>query len=425
MTRLHILMNSERLGVLDGRGAGLRVGYDRDIDQEVMVPLSLSMPLSRPRYRGPAVAHWLTALLPEREPVLMRWRRDFGITDLNPESLMAHIGEDVAGAAQFVRENRLEAVLERPRRLKPLSDDDIAGLVLAAKQDSLPYDPETSTGQFSLAGAQAKIALQQLDGGRWALPSGAEPSTHIFKPGIPGLEDQDIGEVVSMRAAARLGLPTAHAFIAEFAGERVVGIERYDRWRDSTGSWWRVHQEDLCQTSGINPRLKYESNGGPGIAECGRLIRDHCGEADVATFARAIIYNYLVKDSDAHARNYSLLITPGDVRLAPLYDLNSTLPFGAAAEARQLAMGIGGEARIAGIGIGNWRLCAAELRLDEDWIFDQLERMAARLPGVITDLAKEPDIAGVADLTLRRFQDRCEQWCAEAVRNSLRAGPGG
>lgn len=413
--RLHILMNSDHLGVLDGRGLGVRVVYDRDLNPADTVPLSVSMPLSRPRYRGRAVANWLAALLPDREPALMRWRRDFGIADLNPESLMAHIGEDVAGAAQFVRDDRLDTVLSRTGHLQPLSGDDVAGLVVAAKQDSLPYDPSTSTGQFSLAGAQAKFALQQLNGGGWALPSGGQPSTHIFKPAIPGLEDQDVGEVVTMRLAAALELPTAHAFISEFGGQRVIGVERYDRWQDADGNWWRVHQEDLCQASGVDPRLKYESNGGPGVAECGQIIRQHCGPGDVATFARSVIFNYLIKGSDAHARNYSLLITPGDIRLAPLYDLNSTLPFGATGEARQLAMRIGGEDQLAAISNGNWRLFAASLHLDEEWVLDQIRNMSAVIPRIIADLAGEPSIAGIADRTVQRFQERSEQWCAEAA----------
>lgn len=421
MTRLHILLSSEHLGVLEGRGNGVRIVYDRDLDPEGMVPLSLSMPLSRTRHRGRVVTHWLAALLPDREPLLMRWRRDFGVRDLYPESLLAHVGEDVAGAFQFVREDRLESVLERHSELRMLTAEDIAGLTLAAKRDSLPYDPVTSTGQFSLAGAQAKFALQRVADDAWASPSGAEPSTHIFKPAIPGLEDQDVGEVVSMRAAARMGLPTAHAFIAEFAGERVVGIERYDRWRDARGRWQRVHQEDLGQASGRDPRHKYESDGGLGIEGCGNLIREHCGQQDVETFARAIIYNYLIKGSDAHARNYSLLLTPGDVRLAPLYDLNSTLLFGAAAEARQLAMRVGGEAELASIGIGNWRLFASSLRLDEDWLVRQLRDMAAELPGVIAELAGASDIDGIADGAMRRLQQRSEQWCAKASQRLGRA----
>lgn len=413
MPRLHILMNSEHIGVVDGAGRGVRVIYDSDLDPARTVPLSLSIPLTRQRHRGRGVAHWLSALLPDREPVLMRWRREFGVTNLNPESLLAHVGEDVAGAAQFVREDRLEAVLERPGRLQVLDDDDIAGLALAAKRDSLPYDPVTATGRFSLAGAQAKFALQRLDDRSWALPTGSEPSTHIFKPAIPGLEDQDVGEVVSMRAAARLRLPAAHAFIADFAGERVVGIERYDRWRDQQGRWWRVHQEDPCQAGGVDPRLKYESDGGPGVEECGNLIRQRSGRRDVETFARSVIYNYLIRGSDAHARNFSLLITPEDVRLAPLYDLNSTLLFGPAAEARQLAMRVGGEAELTAISLGNWRLFASSLRLDEDWVLYQLGTMATELPGVIADLTRAPDLSGIADRSLQRFRDRADRWCTQ------------
>ncbi len=260
MTTLHALMNGEHLGVVDGQGRQLRFRYDQDLDPAEAVPLSLSMPLSRARHRGPVVSRWLTGLLPDRETVLMRWRAQFGLTDLHPESLVAHIGEDVAGACQFVREDRLDSVLSRSGSLAPLADGDIAGIARAAKQDSLPYDAETSTGRFSLAGAQVKFALQRIGEDKWALPSGAEPSTHIFKPAIPGLEDQDVTEVVSMRTAAAVGLPTAHAFIADFAGERVIAVERYDRVF-ADGRWWRVHQEDLCQATGRRPEAQVRVTG--------------------------------------------------------------------------------------------------------------------------------------------------------------------
>jgi serine/threonine-protein kinase HipA len=355
----------------------------------------------------------LTGLLPDRETVLMRWRAQFGVTDLLPESLVAHVGEDVAGACQFVREDRLDAVLSRSGSLAPLADDDIAGIVRAAKQDSLPYDAETSTGRFSLAGVQVKFALQRIGEDSWALPSGAEPSTHIFKPAIPGLEDQDVTEVVSMRTASALGLPTAHAFIADFAGERVIAVERYDRVF-ADGRWWRVHQEDLCQAAGVDPKLKYESQGGPGAAACAGLIRQHCGQRDVETFARAIILNYLIKGSDAHARNYSVLITPGDVRLAPLYDLNATLGFGDAGQANQMAMRVGGEGRFARISTGNWRLFATEVQLPENWVLDQVRTMADQLPEALTTVCVSSDLVGVADDTLQRLQEQVEQWCRTA-----------
>lgn len=420
MSRLHILMDGLHLGYLDGRGRAVRVAYDRDVDPARVVPLSMSMPLEGTRYRGPGVRRWLSALLPDRPTVLLRWRRDFGITDDNPESLLAHIGEDVAGAAQFVREDRLDAVLERKGQLRSLTDDDIAGLALAAKQDSLPYDPDTSTGQFSLAGAQAKFALQKLDSGGWALPSGAEPSTHIFKPAIPGLEDQDVGETLTMRLAAGLGLHTPGTSVTDFAGQRVIGIERFDRWRRPDGSWARIHQEDLGQAAGRDPGVKYESQGGLSAADCGDLLRRFAGgEVDVKEFARAVVFNYLVKGSDAHARNYSLLITPGEVRLAPFYDLNSTLLFGATGEARRLAMSIGGEDRLASVSLGNWKLFAASLRLEEQWVLGEVESMAARLPDVAARICAEPDIGGFAPQAVTRFLDRCTQWSAEAAGHSL------
>ena len=107
------------------------------------------------------------------------------------------------------------------------------------------------------------------------------------------------------------------------------------------------------------------------------------------------------------------MITPEDVRLAPLYDLNSTLLFGRAAEARQLAMRVGGEAELTAISLGNWRLLASSLRLDEDWVLYQLGTMATELPGVIADLTRAPDLSGTADRTLQRFRDRADRWCTQ------------
>jgi serine/threonine-protein kinase HipA len=401
-------MSGQHLGFLDGSGPQVRLGYDRDLDSARAVPLSLSLPLTKPRHRGRPVSNWLTGLLPDRETVLMGWRAQFGITDLHPESLLTHIGEDVAGACQFVREERLEA-FSHPGSLTPLAADQIADIIRAAKRDSLPRDDQTSTGRFSLPGAQVKLALQRVGEGQWALPTGSQPSTHIFKPAIPGFEDQDVTEVVSMRTAAAIGLPTARTFITDFDGERVVGIERYDRVF-AQDQWWRIHQEDLCQASGLDPRLKYESQGGPGVSECGQLIRRHCGQTDVETFARSIIYNYLIKGSDAHARNYSLLVTPGDVRLAPVYDLNATLSLGEAAQPARLAMAIGGESRFAEIGIGNWRLFASALQLDDDWVLGEVVTMAERLPELLGEVCASPDLAGLADATLERLQHQAARW---------------
>ncbi|MDR1825340.1 MAG: type II toxin-antitoxin system HipA family toxin [Bifidobacteriaceae bacterium] len=404
---LTVLLNGQVIGDLEGAGKRLRLYYYPDaIGQPEFVPLSTGMPATQPRWRGDRVANWLEGLLPEREAVLRRWRAQFGITDLHPESLLAHIGEDVAGAAQFVRKDRLESVLRGEGDLQPLSEAEVADLVRAAYQDVLPFSVEAATGQFSLAGAQAKFALQRLGDG-WAVPAGAQPSTHIFKPAVPGFADQDVTEVLSMRLAAQVGLATAHAFVTAFASQRVIVVERYDRVQ-VRGQWVRVHQENLCQVAGLAPLRKYESQGGLGASACADLIRRHCGAVDVERFAQAVIYNYLVRGSDAHAQNYSLLITPSSVRLAPLYDLNSTLTFGHNF-ANEMAMRVGGETRFDRIGRADWEQFAREAGLEPEWVLSQLNDMAGRLPGALAEVRADADLAPFREAGAM-FQDRLAEW---------------
>jgi len=62
------------------------------------------------------------------------------------------------------------------------------------------------TGQFSLAGAQAKTALYFDERtSRWGDPSGAISTTHILKPAIGGLDDHDLNEQLCLSAARLLG----------------------------------------------------------------------------------------------------------------------------------------------------------------------------------------------------------------------------
>ncbi|MDR1799726.1 MAG: type II toxin-antitoxin system HipA family toxin [Bifidobacteriaceae bacterium] len=413
---LNVLLNGQVIGDLEGVGKRLRLYYHPDATgHPEFVPLSTGLPATQARWKGDRVTNWLAGLLPEREAVLRRWRAQFGVTDLHPESLLAHIGEDVAGAAQFVRPDRTEAVLQGQGDLVPLSEADIAGLVRATRQDVLPYSPESATGQFSLAGAQAKFALQRLGDG-WSIPAGAEPSTHIFKPAIPGFDHQDVTEVLSMRLAAQLGLATAHTFVADFEDERVIAIERYDRIQVQ-GRWLRVHQENLCQAAGLSPLHKYESQAGLGASACASLIRGLCGAADVARFAQAVIYNYLVRGSDAHAQNYALLVTPGSVRLAPLYDLNSTLTIGHNF-AREMAMRVGNETRFDHIGREDWDQFGRELGLEPGWVLSQVEDMARRLPGALEAIRATADLDRF-EATGALFQDRLNSWLG-AVATNLR-----
>jgi serine/threonine-protein kinase HipA len=426
---LIVVMNGERVGELyRTRGGQLRLLYDHEVfEDEFATPLSVAMPLVGRRYKGTVVDNWVSGLLPDRPEVLLRWRRDFGVRDLDAFSLLWHVGEDVAGAAQFVREDRLEALMgdESP---DPLTESDVAQRLARLRADRTAWEPTTAKGQFSLAGSQAKIALHRDQGG-WALPGGNIPTTHILKPAMADLPDQDVNEHLTMRTASLLGLRTASTAVESFDNERALVVRRYDRVLGSNG-YERVHQEDMCQALGIRPGLKYETQGGPGVVRIVEQLRqlipaDVRGE-DIDRFLDAIAFNWLVVGTDAHARNYALLLSGPDVRLAPLYDLNSFLPYSDSSDV-DLAMRVGTyKYNPYAIGYAEWDQLAREARVDSDGLRKRAISLAQRLPDAAADAVAEtrrdlPDLtSGVAKMYARLIAERAKV-CARSLTQGASA----
>ena len=134
---------------------------------------------------------------------------------------------------------------------------------------------------------------------------------------------------------------------------------------------------------GISPLRKYQSDGGPGCAELGEAIWTHSGEPgeDVWTFARAIMLNWIIGGTDAHARNFSLLIgASGRARLAPLYDMASTLPYDFDPGKLKMAIRIGGEYLFDAIFPHHWGKFATELRLPPADVIGMGRTIAETLP---------------------------------------------
>ena len=72
--------------------------------------LSLSMPIAAKEHGRAAVEAFLWGLLPDNEQVLARWAAKFQVSARNVFALISHVGEDCAGAVQFVTPERLEAI---------------------------------------------------------------------------------------------------------------------------------------------------------------------------------------------------------------------------------------------------------------------------------------------------------------------------
>ncbi len=415
---LHVVMNGRVVGEVQRTGPkATRLRYDTDPGP---TPLSVAMTDRSQRYRDKALTPWLEGLLPDRPETLYQWRRRFGIADdLSAFALLRHVGEDVAGAAQFVRPDRLDVVRGGGGVLKPLTDADIAEMLRRAKANMPVSLDDDAVGKFSLAGARAKIALHRTGGpgDGWSDPSGAVPSTHILKPAIPGMDDQDLLEAVTMRTARALKLTAAPVAIEEFDDERAIVVTRYDRRRTSDGKRFvRVHQEDMCQALAEWPGRKYESQGGPDAVRVADLIHTTSSRPaeDTRRFAQALIFNWLTCGTDAHARNYSLLLSGDTVRLSPLYDLNSHLAY-ANGSGTDLSMSVDGTFRATSVTVSTWKRAARALHVDTDWLLAEIDRQAAELPAAVAEAAASSDVARYDSPTIARLVDNVEPWVTQRI----------
>ncbi len=355
------------------------------------LPLSLSMPLVRATHPHAVVDAFLWGLLPDNEQTLARWASHFHVSARNAFGLLAHIGEDCAGAVQFVPAERLPALQDQVTDdIEWLDEAEIGERLRALRQDPSATRRATDHGQFSLAGAQPKTALLRRDG-RWGVPAGRTPTTHILKPPTAAFDGHAENEHFCLTLARRLGLPVAQSELHWFEGEPAIVVTRFDRI-EHQGRLLRVHQEDLCQVLAVPPTRKYQSDGGPGPLAIIDVLRTHSSAAtrDVDTFIDALAFNWLIAGTDAHAKNYALLSGRGGrVRLAPLYDLGSALPYPALRQDKlAMAMKIGNTYRLRDIRRHHWESLLRDARVDIEPALARLAGMAEALPDQASDLAR-------------------------------------
>ncbi len=409
--RLEVLCEGARVGALEHARNGLRFAYDDEWRRRAdATPLSVSMPLTAAFHLPRVVEPFCWGLLPDNGDVLARWGREFGVSVTNPFGLLAALGEDVPGAMQFVRDERVGEVSVGRGGVEWLTDEEVGALLRAVRRDHTAWLGDHGEGRWSLAGAQAKIALF-FDGQRWGRPSGRLATTHILKPAIAGLDDHDLNEHICLRAARMLGLRAVTSKVVDFDGERSVVVERYDRELATDGRILRIHQEDLCQATAIHPSQKYQSDGGPGPADIVRVLRDHMpyqqSQIDVTAFVDALIFNWLIGAPDAHAKNYALLLSGRQVRLAPFFDIASALAYPDFYGPKiKMAMKIGGYDRLSSIGRRAWDRLAAELRLDPSLLVARARQLAERTPDAFSSVCDDAAVVGLGSALPARLLDR-------------------
>ena len=389
-------------------GGRLRFDYDDEYRQRPnATPLSVSMPTQVRSHPDSVITPWLWGLLPDNEAVLARWARDFHASASSPFSMLATpIGHDCAGAVRFAAPDAVEEVLDRPGEVTWLRDEEVADRLRELREDATAWLGRGFTGQFSLAGAQAKTALLHEDG-RWGVPSGAAATSHILKPAVAGLDDHDLNEHLCLDAARRAGLLVARTHVARFGEASAIVVDRYDR-RLLDGRLVRIHQEDVCQALGVPPSRKYQNEGGPGPKEVARLIRaampPRAADEAIWRFVDALAWNWLIAGTDAHTKNYSLLLASGQVRLAPLYDVASALPYGTHEKKLRFAMKIGNDYRVFPYR-NAWPQAARDLGVDPERVLARVEELAARAPAAFAEAASAPEVLSLERLLPARLVD--------------------
>jgi serine/threonine-protein kinase HipA len=374
MHRLVVVLYSRRAGIVERKGGSLTFTYDPEYLKDVRAtPVSLSMPLATTRYSTKPVEAFLRGLLPDNDEVRRRWAAHFGLRDRDTFGLVGAIGSDAAGGALFVPEDAYPQALSEGH-VERIDEPAIAERLRRLRVDHADWLADDE--HWSLAGAQSKFTLREVDGG-WGIAHGAEPSTHIVKPGISRIPGQALIEHVSMTAARMLGLEVAATRYVEFEDQPAIVVTRYDR-RLRDGRWQRIHQEDFCQTFALDPTRKYEVDRGPGVRRIADWLRAAAEDGSVERFCRAVILNYLLGAPDAHAKNYSLLLVGRLSRLAPLYDVASglTADRGGRLLFPKAAMSIGGERAFGEVRGRHWDKFAVALGVSADLVRQSVSELA-------------------------------------------------
>jgi len=178
----------------------------------------------------------------------------------------------------------------------------------------------------------------------------------------------------------------------------------------------------MCQALARLPHMKYQNQGGPSPRDVVALIREYSTDRkeDEMRFVDALIFNWLIGGTDAHAKNYSFLIAPDQVRLAPLYDLSSALPYPRQIAPRdaKLAMKIGNQYKLQAIGLREWKKFAAEQRMNFDTLHDRILQIAGSMPDTAQRIGAEINAQGIKHDVIGRLMEalteRARQ-CEEAM----------
>lgn len=197
-------------------------------------------------------------------------------------------------------------------------------------------------------------------------------------------------------------------------------VERYDRLIDAHGQRQRLHQEDFCQALGVVPEMKYQNEGGPDLAQCFDLVRSATRPSapQVLRLLDYVIFNALIGNHDAHAKNFSLLYLgrkSGKAPiLAPSYDTLSTAVYPTLTQ--KMAMKIGSKYKFSEVQARHWEQFAGGVGFTKAQAKRRILELAKLLPTTARKLQSDPGHCFAGNAVVEQINTLIEQRCALTIR---------
>ena len=410
---LEVWLFADRVGTLalvDGR---LSFRYAPGwLSRPDALALSASLPLQAEPFDDRTSRPFFAGLLPEGQMRRLIAQR-FQVSGQNDFALLDHIGGECAGAVSFLEPGQALRTSAQGDDVQWLSDEDVVAIL-----DELPRRPMLAGNdglRLSLAGAQDKLPVV-FDGERIGLPLDGTPSSHILKTAIHAVEDSVIPEGFCMALAEAMQLKPAKAKIHVVLDRPFLLVERYDRVVIAPGHRQRLHQEDFCQALGVVPEMKYQNEGGPDLTQCFDLVRraTRPSAPQVLRLFDYVIFNALIGNHDAHAKNFSLLYSGMTPVLAPLYDTLSTAVYPALTP--KMAMKIGSKYKFSEVQARHWDQFAEAAGLAKAQAKRRVLSLAKSLPASARKLQSEPGHNFAGNGVVERINALIEQRCALTIR---------
>ena len=389
---------------------------DDYLAQDTAKAISISLPLTAEPYGPQQTRCFFEGLLPEG--FLRRTVAENNRTDANDYlSILEMLGSECLGAVQIKGDEYLNVQPE----YRELDPDMMFRLASEGATTSADLVVEA---HLSLTGASGKIGAYLASDGKWYLPVGSAPSTHILKQSHIRYDHVVENEQLAMQTAKLMGIsiPKSDIIMTGEYGEGSVlfATERYDRTMQGTVSEisgmacpLRLHQEDFGQALGIAASDKYEKTGGQYMKKMFDLLRYRSASPieDQMKLWDIIVFHWLIGNTDGHIKNLSLVYDRylKSVRLAPAYDILSTIVYDT--HSREMAFSIGGELEWDRIDRERFEAACSEIGLNARIFMKRFDTLNSEFESALRhaeEILTGEGFTGAAELAARILRHRQE-----------------